>query len=70
MSTLSLSVSRSRGYRSKNVELDTGCVGPTVPTERINALIKAIDQVTATGALLEQRKQVRQPDGGAEEPSK
>jgi hypothetical protein len=70
MSTISLSVSRSRGYRSKNVALDSGCLGPTVPTERINALIKAIDQVTGTGELLEQRKQVRQPDGGAEEPSK
>lgn len=65
MSTLSLSVSRGRGYRNKNVDLYTGCLGPTVPTERVNALIKAIDQVTGTGALLEQRKLVKPPGGGA-----
>lgn len=60
MSTLSLSVSRGRGYRNKSVDLYTGCLGPTVSTERINALIKAIDQVTSTGALLEQRTHARQ----------
>ena len=65
MSTLSLTVSRGRGYRNKSVELYTGCVGPTVPTERINALIKAIDQVTGTGALLEQRKRLRPLDGAS-----
>lgn len=68
MSTLSLSVSRGRGYRNKSVVLYTGCLGPTVPTERINVLIKAIDQVTGTGALLERRKQVHQPDGGVVKP--
>jgi hypothetical protein len=64
MSTLSLSVSRGRGYRNKSVVLYTGCLGPTVPTERINTLIKDIDQVTGTGALLERRKQARQSGGG------
>lgn len=70
MSTLSLSVSRGSGDRIKSVSLYTGCLGPTVPTERINALIKAIDQVTGTGALLEQRKQARRRDGELAEPSK
>ena len=64
MSTLSLNVSRGRGYRNKSVVLYTGCLGLTVPTERINALIKVIDQITGTGALLERRKQPRQSDGG------
>ncbi len=68
MSTLSLSVSRGRGYRNKSVVLYTGCLGPTVPTERINVLIKAVDQVTGTGALLERRKQARQPDRRAVKP--
>lgn len=68
MSTLSFGVSRGPGYPNKSVHLYAGCLGPTVPTERINALIKAIDQVTGTGALLEQRKRARQPD--AAEPSK
>jgi hypothetical protein len=69
MSTLSFSVHRGHGHRNKSVVLYTGCLGPTVPTERIDALIKAIDQVTGTGALLEQRKQARQPNAGAAEPS-
>jgi hypothetical protein len=64
MSTLSLSMSRGRGYRNKSVALYTGCLGPTVPTERINTLIKDIDQVTGTGALLKRRKQARQSGGG------
>lgn len=67
--TLSLQVSRGQGRRSKGVVLYAGCYGPTVPTERINALIKAIDQVTGTAALLEQRKQARRPEGKAAEPS-
>jgi len=67
MSTLTLSVSRGRGYRNKSVDLYTGCLGPTVPTERVNALIKAIDQVTGTGALLEQRKLIKPADTGAGE---
>ncbi|MCC2956316.1 DUF6438 domain-containing protein [Massilia sp. IC2-477] len=57
MSTILVSLSRGRGYRNKSVEIYTGCLGPSVPTERINALIKAIDPVTGTGALLEQREQ-------------
>ena len=70
MSILSFSVSRGQGVRNKTVVLNTGCLGPTVPVERINALIKAIDQVTHTGELLEQRKQVYRPDGAAVESSK
>lgn len=70
MWTVSLHVSRDQGHRNKSVILYAGCLGPTVPTGRINALIKAIDQVTGTGALLEQRKQARRPDGEAVEPSK
>ena len=68
MSTLGVSVSRGGGQRNKSVVLDTGCLGPTVPTERINALIKAIDQITGTGALLERRKQARLSDGRAGKP--
>lgn len=60
MSTITVAVSRGRGYRSKRVELNTGCIGPTVPTGRIDALIKSIDQVTGTGPLLEQRKRLEQ----------
>lgn len=65
MSTLKLTVSRGRGYPNKSVELYTGCMDPTVPTERINELIKSIDLVTGTGALLEQRKRKRPLDGMA-----
>jgi hypothetical protein len=61
MSTISFDVSRSRGYRSKKVVFDSGCVGPNMPTARINLLIKAIDQVTGTTQLLEERKKVRPP---------
>lgn len=60
MSTLSFMVSRGQGERIKTVTLYAGCAGPQVPTDRINALIKAIDRVTATGALIEARKRVRQ----------
>jgi hypothetical protein len=70
MSTISFNVSRSRGYRSKRVVFNTGCVGPNMPIERINALIKAIDQVTGTTQLLEQRKKVHQSGGETEGPSK
>ena len=59
MSTLYFMVSREQGERIKTVALDIGCIGPHVPTERINALIKAIDRVTGTGALLEQRKRAK-----------
>jgi len=68
MSTLSLSMSRGRGFRNKNVVLYTGCLGPAIPTERIDTLIKAIDRVTGTGALLERRKQARQRHGVAGKP--
>ena len=70
MSTLSVTVSWGRGQRSKSVELYTGCLGPTVPAKRIDALIKTIDRVTGTGMLLERRKQANQSDGVAVVPSK
>lgn len=70
MSTLSFRVIRGHGYPSKSVEFYAGCLGSRVPLERINALIKAIDQVTGTEALLDQRKQAHQPDGRAAESSK
>lgn len=70
MSTLSLHVSRDQRRRNKNVILYVGCLGPTVPTERFNALIETIDQVTGTWALLEQRKQAGRQDGKAVAPSK
>ncbi len=54
MSDLHFSV--RRGDRMKTVQFYAGCVGPRIPTDRINALMKAIDQVTGTGALLAQRK--------------
>jgi len=69
-STLIFHVSRAQGQRNKRVVSYAGCLGPTVPTDRINALIKAIDQVTGTGALLEQRMQVGRSDGKAVAPSK
>jgi hypothetical protein len=69
MSTLGFHVTRDQGRRNKSVVLYAGCVGPTVPNARIHALIKAIDQVTGTGALLEQRKKLRRPDGKAVAPS-
>ena len=53
----------SRGEEYKNVTLDNGCLGPTVPTARINGLLKAINQVTDTTALLKRLKRVRPPDG-------
>jgi len=61
-SSLSISLSRGRGHRNKSVELDTGCIGPRVPTARITALIEAIDKVTGTDTLLKQRKQLRPAD--------
>ena len=68
LSTLSFSITRGHGYRNKSVLLYTGCLGPNVPTERINAMVKAIDQVTGTGKLLERRKQLHQPDRGNGKP--
>lgn len=59
MSTLILTVRWEQGAREKRVVLYTGCVGPTVPAERIGTLINTIDSVTGTGALLEQRKRVK-----------
>lgn len=56
-STLVLHVNRERGKRNKSVEVYTGCFGGSVPAERINALIAAIDHVTGTGALVERRMQ-------------
>lgn len=53
-----LSFSVSAPGRKKSVVLDTGCVGPAIPSERISALIKAIDQVSGTTALIEQRKKL------------
>lgn len=67
--TTSLRLSRDGGQRSTTVDLYAGCLGPTVPTGRINALIKAVDQVTGTGALLEQRKKPGRPDEKAAEPA-
>ena len=53
----------SRGEEFKNVTLDNGCIGPTVPTERIASLVDAINQVTGTTALVERLKLVRRQDG-------
>lgn len=68
LSTLSFSITRGRGYRNKSVILNTGCLGPKVPTEHINAMVNAIDQVTGTRELLERRKQLHQPDRGNGKP--
>lgn len=62
-STLSIGLTRARGYRNKSVELYTGCLGPRVPTTRIGELIDAIDKVTGTAALLKQREESRPKDG-------
>ncbi|WP_288379513.1 DUF6438 domain-containing protein [uncultured Massilia sp.] len=62
-STLSISLTRASGHRNKSVDRYTGCLGPRVPTERIGALIDAIDKVTGTAALLEQRKRLRPQNG-------
>jgi hypothetical protein len=70
MSTLSVTVSQGRGQRNRSVELYTGCLGPNVPTQRFDALIKAIDRVTGTGMLLERRKQGKSPAGATATPSK
>jgi hypothetical protein len=70
MSTLSVTVSRGRGQGNKSVDLYVGCLGPDVPAERIDALIKAIDRVTGTGILLAQRKQGKPWDGATATPSK
>jgi hypothetical protein len=67
--TTTVHLSRDQGQRNKSVVLYAGCVGPTIPAARMSALIKAIDQVTGTGALLEQRKKLRRPDGEAVAPS-
>jgi hypothetical protein len=61
--TLSMSVNRGEGAQDKRVVLYAGCLGPTVPTGRIDALSKAIGQVTGTGALLAQRERLRRPNG-------
>jgi len=63
--TLSLRVNRGGGAHDKVVVLYAGCLGPTVPTGRIDALSKAIDQVTGTGTLLAQREQARRAEGEA-----
>jgi len=68
MPTTRLNVSRGEKY--KNVTLDNGCIGPTVPTERINSLVKTINEVTGTTTLLERLKQVRRQDGKDKQPSK
>ncbi|VXA99701.1 DUF6438 domain-containing protein [Massilia sp. 9I] len=70
MSTITVGLTRGRGYRNKSVELYTGCVGPTVPTERINTLIKAIDPITGTSTLLEQRKQASRQNGEQSAPAR
>lgn len=57
--TMSLHLVRDQGRRNKSVILYAGCIGPSIPNARMSALIKAIDQVTGTGALLEQRKKLR-----------
>lgn len=63
MFILEISVTRANGYRNKSVRLYTGCIGPQVPTERITALLDAVDRVTGTDALLAQRKQSRARHG-------
>ena len=68
MPTTRLNVSRGEAY--KNVSLDGGCIGPTVPTDRINALLETVNQVTGPKALLEKLKRVRPRDGRDEKPSK
>lgn len=68
MSILSFSVRRGQGKRNKSVELYTGCIGGAIPSDRINALIKAIEQVTGTEALLKQRSKVRAPHPGGVAP--
>jgi hypothetical protein len=70
MSTLTVRVNRGQGAPSKYVILYAGCLGPTVPSGRINALFKAIDQVTGTEALLAQRTQAGRRDGEAVAPAK
>lgn len=69
MPTMSLHLSREQGQHIKSVVLYAGCIGPAVPSARIHTLIRAIDQVTGTGALLEQRKKLRRPNGEAVAPS-
>ena len=68
MPTTSLNVSRGEKY--KNVLLDAGCIGPTVPTKRINALVEVINEVTGTWALVERLKRVRPRDANDKAPSK
>lgn len=58
-STLVLHVNRGRGKRNKSVQVYTGCFGGSVPAERINALLEAIDHVTGTGTVVERRIQAR-----------
>lgn len=67
-STLLFHVDRGRDHRKKSVTLYAGCLGPGVPSERINALINAINQVTSTDALLEQRQPARKNGAGAATP--
>ncbi|BDT61305.1 hypothetical protein MasN3_47990 [Massilia varians] len=63
MPTIYLWVSREQGNRNKSVFFNAGCVGPAVPAERLDALIKTVDQVAGSGVLLEQRKRARPLDG-------
>lgn len=60
----------SRGEKYKNVTLDNGCIGPTVPTGRVNSLVKTINEVTGTTSLLERLKQVRRQDDKDKHPLK
>jgi hypothetical protein len=61
LSTLTFSV--KRGDRTKEVHFYAGCTGPNVPVQRINTLIKGIDGVTGTGALLEKQQPRSGPHG-------
>lgn len=70
MSTQSVRVNRRQGARSDYVILYAGCIEPTVPSERLNALFTAVDQVTGTRALIARRKQARRPNSMAGEPAR
>ncbi|MGX9221717.1 DUF6438 domain-containing protein (plasmid) [Massilia varians] len=63
MPTIYLWVSWKQENRHKSVFLDAGCVGPAVPAERLDALIKTVDQVVGSSFLLEQRKRAKPSNG-------
>jgi hypothetical protein len=63
-------VSTRSPQRNKSVELYAGCLGPTVSSKRIDALIEVIDRVTGTGTLLPQRQHGKSWDGTTATPSR